>query len=253
MYLFMSINVQEAIRRLIIIILEDALPIPALSTLAWLMMATSKGYLLTPEQTSFTLGVVCLISHSNYRLPVKSVDSQIDFDMLNNLGSTKKDMIWAMLFRKAYGGMKGDQDMLDRLSIFWSDVLDNIYFNPSPSDKFDLVWNAWCEIGTKKVELIDLDVLPEPSKLDLSKVLITASVDQHSHVQIIRLIRSRHPNLTEDDIRGALWLHRSRLNKRPVADPKIAKEGQPPEKFLGIWKLIKDDAEMLSRKVIMMF
>jgi hypothetical protein len=240
----MHINVQEAIRRLIIIILEDALPIPALSFLAWLMMATSKGYFLTPEQTSFTLGVVYLISHSNYRLPVKSVDSQIDFDVITQLEHIERDVIWAMLFRKAYGGMKGDQDMLDRLSVFWS----NIFMVAD-----GVIWDVWCVLRNQEVELIDLDVLPEPSKLDLSKVLITASVDQHSHVQIIRLIRLKHPNLTEDDIRGALWLHRSRLNKRPIADPKIAKEGQPPEKFLGIWNLIKDDAEMLSRKVIMMF
>ncbi len=249
MYALLSINVQEAIRRLIIIILEDALPIPALSSLTWLMMATSKGYFLTPEQTSFTLGVVYLISHSNYRLPVKSVDSQIDFDVITQLEHIERDVIWAMIVRKAYGGMKGDQDMLDHLSVFWS----NIFMVAD-----GVIWDVWCVLRNQEVELIDLDVLPEPSKLDLSKVLITASVDlatkgRQSHVQIIKQIRTRHPNLTEDDIRGALWLHRSRLNKRPIADPKIAKEGQPPEKFLETWKLIKDDAEMLSRKVLLMF
>lgn len=231
-YALLSISPFEALRRTFIIILEDTLPIPALPTLAWFMMATSKGYLLSTDQVEWVLGVVYLVCEKiHYRRPFKE---KLPIGVLMD-NTIETQVLWSMAFRRAYGGMKGDQEMMENLGGLWYRVF---------TERSGREWECWAELKKLEVETIDLTSL---GVFIPGKVLIPACVDQHSRPQIIPYIRNIYPNIDENDIKGAIWLCRSRLNKRPKMDDSV---DYPPEKFVEVWESISTLVEEISRWVI---
>lgn len=142
-----------------------------------------------------------------------------------------------MAFRRAYGGMKGDQEMMECLGGLWYQAF---------SEKSGREWECWSELRDLEVDPVDLASL---GSFVPGKVLILACVDQHSRPQIIPYIRNIYPNIDENDIKGTIWLCRSRLNKRPKIEGSI---DYPPEKFVEVWERIRDLVEEISRWVIEM-
>ena len=199
-YALLSISTFEALRRLIIIILEDTLPVPSLATLVWFMMASSKGYLLTTNQVEWILGVVYLVCEKvSYRRPFKE---KLPTGLLAD-NSIETQILWSMAFRRAYGGMKGDQEMMECLGGLWYRTF---------LEKSGREWERWSELKKLEIEPVDLTSL---GTFVPQKVFIPACVDQHCRPQIIPYIRKNYPDMEESDIKGAIWLCRSRLNKRP--------------------------------------
>jgi hypothetical protein len=133
--------------------------------------------------------------------------------------------------------MKGDQEMMECLGGLWYQAF---------SEKSGREWECWLELRDLEVDPVDLASL---GSFVPGKVLISACVDQHCKPQIIPYIRKIYPGIDENDIKGAIWLCRSRLNKRPKMDGSI---DYPPEKFVEVWGLIKDLVEEISRWVIEM-
>lgn len=232
MYSLMAISPFEALRRLFIIILEDTLPIPALPTLVWFMMATSKAYSLATKQVEWILGVVYLVcTKVELRRPSKE---KLPIGPLTD-NSIETQILWSMAFRRAYGGMEGDQEMMESLGGLWYRTF---------IEKSGREWECWLELRKLEVDPVDLSSL---GSFIPGKVLIPACVDQHSRPQIIPYIRNIYPNIDENDIKGTIWLCRSRLNKRPKIDGSI---DYPPEKFVEVWERIRDLVEEISRWVI---
>jgi hypothetical protein len=112
----------ELLRRLPIIAIEDSTLHPALPLLVWLMMAHSKDYVLNPQLCRQVLQIVFEIAGCPYKDPLPystegdTVHSRIS---LSSLDSGDDVLIWALLARAEYGGMKGDVLMLQQYANAW--------------------------------------------------------------------------------------------------------------------------------------
>lgn len=250
-YAMLSFSAFETLRRLIIIILEDSLPIPALSTLAWFMMITSKGYSLTSENVSWILGVVHLVCEkvkyrgSGFHEP-SGRSKRVDLEKMDLYSPHSEDLsseiaiVWSIAFRRAYGGMKGDMEMLENLTHKYYSVLT--LRDPSPE------WNYHQILAKLEVDFIDLSSL---GVFNPRKTLITACVDQHSHLQIVKETHEKFPNISESDIQKAIWMCRGRINIRPNLEGEY--QGSVPMKLEKVWEYIEAFVEKFSKDVIKSF
>lgn len=219
-YSVWCISPMELLRRLPIIIVEDTLPFPGLITLTWYMMAVSKGYVLSDEQVSWILGVVYTIT-KNIKTVQKVYQTCVVEETPKN--PTRRDVVWSMVFRRSFGGMKGDIEMLKRLEGYWSSA--------SSSKK-------WHQVKDIEVDPIDLDSLGSYKK----SMYITAAIDQHCFSFIPKKIRELHPEYSIEEITTIVWKCRSSINFR---NPKTVKVP-----YLAVWTIIQEDLEKLSHWVI---
>jgi len=136
----------DLLRRLPIIVLEDSTLHPDLPFLVWLMIAESKGFQVPKALFTIVMRIVYEIASCPWsdRLPSdedeevteRNVDSTTEMDSeltLSSLGDVeplpdgfaatddggRTAMLWAILARKEYGGMKCDIRMLDRYGCLW--------------------------------------------------------------------------------------------------------------------------------------
>jgi len=220
-----SISPIELLRRLPVIMVEDAIPVASFTTIVWFMMAVSKGYVMDESQISWLMGVVymmCKSIETNIRYP--SLDGAADAPSLKGLSLPQRDLIFAMRFRKSFGGMAGDIKMFENASAWWTKKFRD---------------EGW--------ELRD----PEVPQLDLVSTdysnpktyIIHPAIDQHCFNFIPRKIHQKYPQFSEKQISGAIWLCRSRINRRREAL-------KPPKEFEDIWKVISPDVEKMSSWVI---
>ncbi|KAG7357530.1 hypothetical protein IV203_002218 [Nitzschia inconspicua] len=147
----------ELLRRLPIIVLEDTTLHPDMPLLVWLMMASSKGYIIPPLLTKRLFGIVYEIASCPWRDPLNSPkmsststkttttvneddDSKPSQSQQQTLSITSfhsssssqegkpsvrlgdsDTLLWAILMRSNYGGMPGDMKMLRRYATLWND------------------------------------------------------------------------------------------------------------------------------------
>lgn len=227
-YAMMCVSPIELLRRLPIIMVEDAMLTTSFTTLVWFMMAVTKGYILSNEEVSWILGVVwevCKID-SVAKVPHQSPKKKWWSD-LSNIESGEVDLLWALEFRKSYGGMKGDILMLEGLMEMWSERFLGI-------EKYSAL-----EVVISENILIDL------STLSPKNILIPAAIDQHCCVWIPKRVRETHPEFTEEEIKGAIWYGRSGINFRVEESKRYV-----PENLLEVWEVIEDSVTTLSKMVI---
>lgn len=132
----------ELLRRLPIIILEDSTLHPDFDLLVWLMMAHSKDYTIPPSILARVFEIIfeiCMcpwIDSCSYtvlgdterdldRCSVTSLTSLHEELITNNESVGGLSLIWAMLIRAEYGGMKGDVEMLRSFASVWKNRLQS--------------------------------------------------------------------------------------------------------------------------------
>lgn len=117
------IGFDQLVRRLTIIIIEDAVLHPAYDILIWFMMASSKGWIPPASAIQLVLAITFKIaavrsrdvsrpkvSYSSNRQPsLPALDSP-------SPGST---LVRALLARASFGGMAGDVSMLQASALLW--------------------------------------------------------------------------------------------------------------------------------------
>lgn len=138
----------ELLRRLPIIILEDSTLHPDFDLLVWLMMAHSKDYTIPPSMLAHVFQIIfeictcpwidsCSSSASSAIRDQQNVMNEsctaaslksLQEELLTHEVAGRSSLIWAMLVRAEYGGMKGDVAMLRSFATVWknrfqSDVL----------------------------------------------------------------------------------------------------------------------------------
>ena len=220
-----SISPIELLRRLPVIMVEDAIPVASFTTIVWFMMAVSKGYVMSESQVSWLMGVVYMMCKSidtNIRYP--SLDRAADASSLKGLNFPQRDLIFAMRFRKSFGGMTGDIKMFESASAWWTKKFRD---------------EGW-ELRDPEVPQLDLDTIDYSNP---KTFIIHPAIDQHCFNFIPRKIHQKYPHISEKQISGAIWLCRSRINKRRES---LA----PPKEFEDIWKVIAPEVENLSVWVI---
>lgn len=100
------ISIDECLRRILIIMIEDGALHIGYPVIVWCMMAQSKGYLLPDVLLSACISIFVEAAHSSISdYPMSSVTSP-DFSV--DMTGSVKTLIHSVLFRAAYGGMAHD-------------------------------------------------------------------------------------------------------------------------------------------------
>lgn len=218
-YAMMSCDLPNFLRRLPIIILEDVLPHPCIIVLTWFAMACSKGYLLSCKQVGYILGIVYSMCEIEFYHPYSSKDKLIfNWELPENISPVMANLLWALEFRKAYGGMKCDTEMIN--------YLQGLYL-----DKFGEIKDY---LNSIKINRINLNSLEKCDKQDI----ILEGIDYHCYGWLPSKLVDAFPEYSEYEIKGAIWFHRSRINKRKpiLGSPKPA-----PNNLKSVYENIEDE------------
>lgn len=123
----------DLLRRLPVIILEDSSLHPDFGLLVWLMIAYSKDYVLPPQLVIRVLQIVFEVASCQWSDPLVQSSQEGEGDepqyagvslssfheASESLPKSAEEMIWSILVRAEYGGMKGDIRMLHKYADLW--------------------------------------------------------------------------------------------------------------------------------------
>ena len=137
----MRMDMVQFVRRMMIIVLEDSILHPSYPLLAWLLLATSKDYVVSNRKLfTMIIDIVHQVAASNCRdplnwdVPVHAVAHAVVpavspvvapslLSMLDSMASSSKEesstLIRSILCRQRFGGMNGDMKMLERYAYLW--------------------------------------------------------------------------------------------------------------------------------------
>lgn len=206
MYMFQNDPI-ELFRRIPIIEVEDVCLTETFNICVWLMIA-HKSYKLTNKDFENIIKIVynlCICkeyidtTHENKNiLTLKQLSEHKNYNILLGL-----------FYRKSYGGMKGDLNMLNG-------VMNNLYDNKI------------------KIENIDKDIqLNLPIKLKLLPV----SIDFHCNPGIIEIVH-KNTNVDREKIKQLIWIVESAVNFRKNDTIELSENMSKDEDWLKIKKHI---------------
>eukprot|EP00033_Pygsuia_biforma_P003756 GCRY01004115.1.p1 GENE.GCRY01004115.1~~GCRY01004115.1.p1 ORF type:complete len:541 (-),score=126.32 GCRY01004115.1:378-1910(-) len=116
---------QELLRRLAVIILEDAILTPLFARIVWLMLAVNKGYVLTEADVRAILNAVHVAAKGPFREKLPDVfalgKKKTEPPPLDPLSPTERTLLRAVAMRACYGGMGGDLMMLRGFVPLWAE------------------------------------------------------------------------------------------------------------------------------------
>lgn len=225
-----SFSPADCLRRIPIIMIEDALPHPSsFVKLIWWMCATSKGYRLSIEEIEELLGIVkmmcCSTIYECYRsvfgrgenIPLAGSMSEANIMPKKDLPFEQSLFITALAIRRQYRGMQCDVNMLSYHMGLWT-------------KRFNEGDDAYQKLEEQKIEPIPLSTLTFFDKNDL----LIEALDNHCCRQLVKGLPQEAP--------GAIWFCRSRINYRTA----IQNNYQPTtENMKNLWEKIKK--EFLAR------
>ncbi len=193
-----KLDVQDFLRRLPIIMIEDVILHESFPIIIWLMVAVSskKEFILQEEHIIWLLSVVhtlCIIdNHDKIGLLDKIKDIK-QFNKLNNKDNIT--ILYSLQLRAAYGGMKVDIKMLNYFTKKWYNKFKNgEYCNQTP------------------IQYINT-LLSNMIKLKKEEWLIEA-IDFHCAPYILDMIQKEFPNMSKENIQSTIWHNSSKINVR---------------------------------------
>lgn len=223
----MDVSMQDFLRRLAIIAIEDALPLDGYSTLVWFMVANSKGYELSFGQICWCLGYAMDLA----RCPSRDIypPTPTGRPRTKSLPPAGKDLVYSILFRQAYGGMDGDQDMLNRAAGLWT---------------------ARYHTGSLYVSNLSrkqIFVTPPTSPLHAEEWYL-AAIDFHCCPNIIFAILENHEIYSEEDIRTTIWYCSSSITDKKYLSGEPDKSVE--QKYRDIWQVIERDCRRYAYSML---
>jgi len=228
-YHLMDIDIQEFLRRLAVIAVEDSLPYNGFTTLIWFTAAVSKGYKMSESQKCWCLGYCLQIAESKYY--EKHGHSDRPFNLikkkLDNIDRRGLDLLFSMQFRKAYGGRGGDKKMFDYLTGVWYQRFKLSEDNSRNSPDY------WINILDCQIKF----VTPPENKLELNEWL-PAGIDFHCCPQIIGMLMDRHDEFDEQELRSAIWSCSSSVTDKQCINGEIV---EISDEDRVVWKKIAKD------------
>ena len=217
----------QFIRRLSIIMFEDTTLHNSLGPLVWMIGAYPK-WQPCKKHINWLLGLVKYLVLNKYQeqYSKKEFDFRMNLKTINSLNPPERNLIYSMTFRASYGGMPGDIGMINCLIEMWIERFkSNKYYNVF--DTFQPIQDKIKNIKTNQILL--------------------ESVDFHCYPQMINKIKGIHLNLSQEEIKKAIWFHRSCYNYRDYLDDK---ELPIINTYSDIWEIIKTDVNKISRQYI---
>lgn len=223
---FMDLDTHDCLRRLAIIAIEDCLPLEGFSILVWLMSALSKGYLIDNAQYCWILGYVNDLAHCKYyeQLPhADDGDGPGTKEMrLLSLPTGRRDLVYSILFRQSYGGMKSDKGMCRVAALVWANRLHT---------------------GSRFLELLErktIYITPPVTELTPNEWIIGA-IDFHCCPNIISAMWEKHDDLDQGQIKSAIWHCSSSLTDKLLLTDDLGQRRAGDQELLAIWKTIRND------------
>ena len=204
----MKLDLNDFLRRLPIIMIEDVYLHNSFSTLIWLMIANSThNFKFKCYIYEWLLGVVYLLCIINEKdiIDCDKIDEKNNankntkiIDILNtynNLNQNEYSLLYSIHLRIAFGGMKCDLEILENYAHVWKQRF---------SDK-DII---------KKINNIVL----RPISINVSKLEISdwdlSAIDYHCNQKIIGYILKKYDNIDESELKKLIWYNSSCLNSR---------------------------------------
>lgn len=236
--LLLELNPLKLLRRLPIILIEDTFIHKSFSTLIWLMCAlsiknTNNG--LNDNQKKWILGVVYIMSNGNIKEYIDH--NNINFIFSNNIYEINKlnnkyiqDIIYCLETRRCYGGLKGDDYMLQSLEKKYIDIFSNNNDNP-----------LWEKLFFKTIRPIIL----KKTKFKQNEWLMEG-YDFHCQPTLLQRLEEEFPEYDYDEHKKTIWHKSSKINFRTVLnyDLKTKKYFQVnkeyiPENITNHWNKIR--------------
>jgi hypothetical protein len=223
--------ISDLLRRLTIIIIEDSMLTKYYPTLMFLLVTTTKGYILTKYTIDWILGFVeHLCNNFNF------LDYYEKYDFVPSINyvikNTKSKTIMLMvLFRKSYGCMSGEERLINNCIITWinrfnkNDFMFNIFIN-EPS---------FCLVDSNKIE-----------KLNNTDIIVEG-IDFHCCPNILEKLSINDERMTE----SAIWYCRSSINHRTKISLKHYIDNKKQiDKYKDTYDKIKDELDAMCINII---
>jgi hypothetical protein len=243
---YMSIDVQDFLRRLTIIMIEDTFFHSSFMVLLWFMISfQSKEIRMNNLIRDYFLGVVYfMINEAKYRETYYLDNERNNFhDLIFDVDNCAKDeyvsYIYAILIRKSFGGMEGDIKMLEKCGLIW-------YHRLMRKDLDDEVRNY-----------LEKQIRPITIYKDVLKMEdweLTA-IDFHTHPNMIKWIMEKNEAFEEEEIKEAIWYYQSGVNYRKfynqseeyIYNKKIV---MMKEKYANVWNSIQKDLYSIRKYLL---
>lgn len=203
----MKLDMNEFLRRMVIIHIEDTFLHNSISTLIWLMIAFStKKFKMKKYIYEWLLGFVYITCNTkktdDYNKKLKNMsirEYKNNYDELSsyenyNLNDEQISIIYSLYFRIAYGGMESDKIMIKKCINIWK----TRFINES------------VKINNMKIRPISIYVTELPiDKWDYS------AVDFHTNSNLVDFILKKFPYLNNtEEIKKIIWYNSSGINYR---------------------------------------
>ena len=218
-YHLLKLNINDLLRRLPIIMLEDTYLHSSITTIIWLMVAVgTKKFSMKKYIYEWILGFsyTCCITKKKDNLQNKFINKNENdinqnntenmkednsniknymlLNTLNNLDVIEYSILYALYFRIAYGGKDHDIEMIKSYIKLWNKRFHN---------------NSNKKINNMRIKTVSLFVKTlELDEWDLS------AIDYHTNANFIDFIFKKFPEITKHDIQNIVWIYSSSINTR---------------------------------------
>ena len=212
-YHLFKLDLNELLRILPIIMLEDVMLHESFSTLIWFMVANSNSnFKMKIYMYEWILGLIYILCKIDVKDDIKDELSNVDIDnnnvandlpvvdKLNNYGKSdysqeEYSLLYSIHIRIAYGSNKSDLKMLNDYIDIWEkrfrEKSTNIKIN-----KIDI--NPIC-VYVKELTLNDWDL---------------SAIDYHCHPKLLEFIIKKYDNFDIDKLKELIMYHSSSINYR---------------------------------------
>lgn len=231
-YHLIKMSIQDFLRRLPIIMIEDSFLHESFPTLIWLMVAdTIQSFTMKKYMIEWLLGVVYVITQLPkdviiyQNTPSIPPSKMIQFlDSIQDFELHQKSILYSVLLRISYGGMLFDNHMLQQYAVLWKER-----FIQNPSIEHPIVIH---QMNIRPIQFFS--VLP----LELSDWDLTA-IDFHCS-SIIDFVHKKHPDIDVQTIQQLIWLNYSSINTR------VEHVIHNPE----LWRIIKKNIDKTQKYLL---
>lgn len=198
----MKLDLNEFLRRMIIIHIEDTFLHNSLNTMIWLMVAVStKKFKMKKYIYEWLLGFVYTTCNTkkidNYNKNLNYSEYTNNYEELNsyeklNINDNKISILYSLNIRIAYGGMDSDINMIKKCINIWKNRFINNKIN----------------INNMKIRPINIYVRELPiENWDYS------AIDYHTNNNFIEFITKKF-NYNEEELKKIIWYNSSGINYR---------------------------------------
>jgi hypothetical protein len=221
----MKLDLNELLRRLPIIMLEDTTLHESITTIIWLMIANGvKGFKMKNYIYEWILGFVYVLSE----IPLKDSKNDYEENIDDNISKKKEEILfsyhqlennknyssnyvsilYSLHIRIAYGGTSGDMKMINNYAKIWynrfKNEFENLVFIRNNVRPISLL--------VRTMNLEDWDI---------------SAIDYHCHPKFLDFISKKYPEIKESELRKLVWKNSSSINARSpkkIYNPEIWNE-----------------------------